>query len=110
MIPPAGFDGATEIWKFLSKYDINGLIGTSGIEELSENNLELNIYPNPANSYINIRTKKQTQSKYLLLNILGERVLSGSTDQSNYRMDMSGLPAGVCYIRIDKKMKMFIKE
>lgn len=61
----------------------------------------INIYPNPANSYINIRTDKQTPSKYVLLNILGEQVLSGSIDQNDFRIDISYLPIGVYLLNLN---------
>jgi polyhydroxybutyrate depolymerase len=66
-------DGSEEIWNFLSKYDINGLISGVGIEETYENQVSPTItlsqnYPNPFNSQTTIRFTLE-HSGYVTLNI-----------------------------------------
>ena len=45
-----------EIWKFFSKYDINGLIGGPTLIEGSVFDSEISIYPNPANTKVSIQS------------------------------------------------------
>tara|TARA_B100000809_G_scaffold134860_1_gene132482 strand:- start:606 stop:1766 length:1161 start_codon:yes stop_codon:yes gene_type:complete len=61
------------IWDFFSKYDINGKIGCviTNVETVKENSFEVKIYPNPANSVINVLWEIEKVSAIRLVNILG---------------------------------------
>ncbi len=80
-------DASAEIWTFLSRYDINGLITVSGINDptdafpasfqLSQN------YPNPFNpaTTIEFRISSSSHVRLTIFNIAGEKVAS-LVDQS----------------------------
>ena len=72
----------------------------------------INIFPNPANNYIEISNIELSQNNIQIFNILGEMVLSNyQLPITDYRkIDISTLTAGVYYLKIGNEMKMFVKE
>lgn len=74
-----------------------------------ENQSGISIYPNPANSFINIKTEKKIHSKYILFNILGEQVLSNFANQENNWIDISDLREGVFLLKIDNQNFKILK-
>ncbi len=93
-------NASIEIWKFFSKYDINGLIGTIGIEQLGENDLKLTIYPNPTNSYINIESNFSEPLDYELFSPLGKRISKGVISSNNQQIDLSHLSPNIYFLKI----------
>ena len=91
------------------------IFGTSSIN--NENNKTV-IYPNPATDYIDIvvvgnRTLKGTVRVF---DVLGSVVLSSPacsagtpSEGGHIRLDVSGLSAGVYFVRVDGKMYKFVK-
>jgi polyhydroxybutyrate depolymerase len=51
-------DASEEIWKFFSRYDIDGLILYPGIEHRNELPETILVYPNPANTFINFSNSR----------------------------------------------------
>lgn len=49
------FDASTEIWRFFSKYDLNGLIEPNGVDDYLNVEEQLNLSPNPSDSYLIIQ-------------------------------------------------------
>ena len=68
------------------------------------------VYPNPTYLFVNIKTELPRLSKYVLLNIYGQKVLSGIINQKNFRIDLSKLSSGVYVLRIDNKSYKIIKN
>ncbi|MEL0457595.1 immunoglobulin-like domain-containing protein, partial [Flavobacteriaceae bacterium SZ-1-7] len=73
---------------------------------------ELKVYPNPVKGDIlNIKTLRNTNMSYKIVNMLGQVVKTGDTDQE---IIVDYLEAGMYYIEVndgsDKMMKRFIKE
>ncbi len=92
-------NASLEIWKFFSRYDINGLIDTAtGIEELGNN--KLTIYPNPTDSHINIEHNFSKQVEYEIISTLGERLLMGHIDSNNQGIDLSGLSPNIYILKV----------
>ena len=104
-------NASIEIWKFLSKYDINGKIGcnqTSGLYK--EFNMEfLEVYPNPAIDELIIKGKLSDDLTYQLLNPLGLVVASGIINSSIRTIDVSALSSSVYYLKIADKTVKIIK-
>lgn len=74
-------DASVEIWNFLSKYDINGLINPVGIEAESEieiANYSLNNYPNPFNpsTLIKFSIAQNEQYELMIYNLKGQKIRS----------------------------------
>lgn len=101
-------DATVEIWNFFSRYDINGLMGITGIELSGDKNLNFHIYPNPTNSILNIELDSSEQIEYDLFSTTGERVLIGVITSNNQQIDISHLPPNIYFLKIrNKSFKIF---
>jgi len=88
-----------EIWKFFSKYDLNGTTITD-VEEIQSDS-DILIYPNPTNSLINIQRNTDEKANFELVSALGETVSSGILQTSNEILDISQLPTGVYFLKFE---------
>jgi len=81
----------------------------AGLSHLNNEDAQINIYPNPTSSILNIEVKKQTQ--ITIVNILGE-VMKTETINGLSTIDVSALNAGLYFVRDLKsgKATKFIKE
>lgn len=103
-------DASVEIWKFFSKYDINGFIDTTtGLKPLNENNRELNIYPNPTHSHIWIELDYSEEVEYKLISLLGKHVLTGVINSNDQKIDLSGLPPSVYFLKVNDQTIRIVK-
>ena len=101
-------DASLEIWKFFSRYDINGLIGTTSVNDLVGN--DLNIYPNPTNSNIRIESAFSKEMVYELFSPLGERLMSGLIKSNNQEIDLSNLSVNVYFLKIGGRVFKVLKK
>lgn len=88
-------DASTEVWRFVSQFDINGVISscqTIGLDELSVH--PYSVYPNPADDMISIDGLKQASVNAKLTNLAGQVVWSGQVSQLKNTIDISDLPSG----------------
>ena len=89
-----------------------GGCNTSGIEQLESVN-ELNIYPNPANDFIDIETTgiSDFQNSYFsIFDITGNLVTKEKMIQNKTRIDLSEFPNGLYLIQVRNNGKMFSKK
>jgi len=93
-------DASVEVWKFFSKYDINGLIGGPTLIESSEFNDEISIYPNPVGNKVSIQCMSSKAMPYQLYSVHGRLILSGVNDLSSREIDLSSLPQNVYILKI----------
>ena len=86
----------------------------AGIEQFSIENDAVRIWPNPTNSIINLSISQFDNLKMQdveVTNTLGEVVYHSQIgSSSNYQIDVSGLQAGVYFIRVGKTTQKFIKQ
>ena len=87
------FNASDEIWKFFSRYDINGFnpIITTSTKELEIN--KLSVFPNPASSTIQVRGFAEKTMPYRILNSNGQELKSGVLSGQDQIIDLSELPA-----------------
>lgn len=64
---------------------------------------KISVYPNPAVDYVHISGKF---SKYILHDVLGQKIKSGAEKT----IDLRGLAAGVYILEVDKKALKIIKK
>lgn len=102
-------DASDEIWKFFSRYDINGLIVTTDMEELGENNLQLNVYPNPTNARIHLEHNFTKALVYELISPFGERVMTGLVNSNNQTIDLSHLAPNVYFLKVGDRVFKVLK-
>jgi ELWxxDGT repeat protein len=79
-------------------------VNTVGINEISKN-IQLNVYPNPTNSFINI-DKALIGHDYVLTNYIGEIILSGEVKET---INLEELISGVYYLKIEGGIAKIIK-
>lgn len=92
-------NASNEIWKFFSKYDLNGATITDVAE--IQANADILIYPNPTNSHINIQRNTDKKANFELVSALGEVLFSGVLQTSNETLDTSQLPTGVYFLKFE---------
>lgn len=104
-------DTNEEIWQFVSRYDINGLIGCA-ITSIHENNSMLenySVYPNPVNTKLTIDLGLAEEKEFRLYNPIGELVLSGVLNSQISIIDLSSLASNVYILNIENQSIRLIK-
>ena len=73
----------------------------SAVNEMPNNLDNLAIYPNPANESINVVVNsKLVNSKYLIINALGQIISSGKLPTENTSINIDGLPTGIYLFQV----------
>lgn len=103
-------DASFEIWKFFSRYDINGLIVTTDTEEVEKGNFHLNIYPNPTKARVYLEYQSNKQVEFKLFSSLGKQVLSGIITPANATIDLSHLPPNVYFLKVNSRIFRILKN
>ena len=95
-------DASEEIWKFVSKYDLNGLIGcvSNSIDASGINAQGIEIFPNPSNGFFNIQINSSDHKDYTLYSSKGQIILAGILHTGNTIIDVRELPIGVYVIKL----------
>jgi polyhydroxybutyrate depolymerase len=104
-------DANVEIWQFVSKFDINGLIGctTTSINEYNSTQENYRVYPNPLNSQLTIEMEIAKEKEFRLYNPIGELVLSGVLNSRKNIIDLSLLAPNVYILNIENQSIRLIK-
>lgn len=71
---------------------------------------EFNIYPNPANDYINISSNERGKVFAAITDITGCMVFSGTISLQNAVLDLSNLPAGIFLLHITGNNRSFTQR
>ena len=102
-------DASEEIWQFVSRYDINGIIecSTASINEYSKDNFR--VYPNPVNSELTIEMDLSEEKKYRIYSTIGELVSSGKLNSNLNTIDLSSLPPNVYVLNINSHSVKLVK-
>ena len=104
-------DANTEIWQFVSRYDINGLIGctTTSIYENNGQTDNYKAFPNPFNHELTIEVKSPQANDFSIYNIIGELVTSGKLNSQVNTIDLSSLAPNVYILNIENQSIRLIK-
>jgi len=100
-----------EIWQFVSRYDINGLIGciNTSINENKGQAEDYKVFPNPFNQELTIEVKTAQANDFEIYNIIGELVISGKLNSQINTIDLSSLAPNVYILNINNQSKKLIK-
>lgn len=101
-------DASSEIWNFVSKYNLDGLINCS-ITSVYEAIKEIRFYPNPVVESITIDMDLTVNQEYRIYSTIGELMISGKIDPENKTINLSDLPANIYFLSINNKTLKFIK-
>jgi len=105
-------DASEEIWQFVSRYDINGLIGCTTLS-INENNGQAEnykVFPNPFNQELTIEVKSAQANDFEIYNVIGELVISGKLNSQINTIDLSSLPPNVYLLQIENQSIKLIKS
>ena len=104
-------DSNTEIWQFVSRYDINGLIGctTTSINEINGQTDNYKVFPNPCNQELTIEVKSVQSNDFFIYNVIGELVTSGNLNSQVNTIDLSSLAPNVYILNIENQSIRLIK-
>ena len=104
-------DANIEIWQFVSRYDINGLIGciTASINENNGQTDNYKVFPNPFNQELTIELKSAQSNDFSIYNVIGELVTSGKLNSQVTTIDLSSLAPNVYILTIENQSIRLIK-
>lgn len=102
-------NGSIEVWKFFSKYDINGLIMTTSIEEELVGT-KMEVYPNPSSSQITIRFEDIQQIEYQLSTTTGQVLMTGEVNKRQHSLNLESLPQGVYFLKVGSEVLKVLRH
>jgi len=107
----ADINATTELWQFLSRYNLNGLIDctTTSLNEENGTNFGFNVYPNPVNALLEIELSEIANKEFELFNVFGNIVLRGELKSQKNSIDLSSLPTNVYFLRINNQTSKILK-
>lgn len=90
--------------------NVNGCRTYTGISDIVSD--AISVYPNPTSDMISLVWKENTgtDKKYLLTDIKGREVLSGTMEQPLTSIDMNSLSSGMYLLRIGNTVRKVVKE
>lgn len=94
-------DASTEVWRFVSQFDINGVISscqTIGVDELSASSYT--VYPNPSNDVISIDGLDEEIVEVQLMNSAGQVIHAQQMSANNAILDVKEIKAGNYLLRM----------
>jgi trimeric autotransporter adhesin len=77
---------------------------TVGINQISQNNADLNIYPNPNSGIVNVQINNNTENaSYKVYNVIGKEVKAGNLTYLSNKVDLSEFDNGMYTIIVSSK-------
>jgi polyhydroxybutyrate depolymerase len=104
-------DANDEIWRFVSKYNINGLIGcaTTSSNDYSSTEGKYRVYPNPMNSKLIIEMEVAEGKEFRIYSTIGELVSSGTLKSHKNIIDLAVLPPNIYVLTVNNHSIKLIK-
>jgi polyhydroxybutyrate depolymerase len=99
-------NASKEVWNFVSKYNLSGLIGCQALELKENATSEFDIYPNPSNGMLEFKGDFDSASTYEIYDLRGMKIASGAVSESKI-IDLSQLESAVYLIKIGTEIKRF---
>ena len=85
-----------------------------GISEVTMQEDELTIYPNPANNQLTVKSEQLTVKEIKVYDVMGETVYSEQLTTNNTTIDVSGLASGLYFLQVNSEQgtvnRKFVKE
>ena len=102
-------DASQEIWKFLSKYDVNGLINCGSTNLSNSNTNKFEIFPNPSKDLLTIKSNIKKELNFEIFSSFGRIVMTGNLNNNDV-IDLSELEPQVYILKIDGNSYKLIKK
>jgi len=105
-------DASQEIWSFVSRYNLSGLVGcaTNSIEYTLGQEDVLRVFPNPFKDQLIVESPFEETQNYALYSILGEHVLTGSIHSGSTLIELSKIPDGLYVLKTRGQAIKLIKR
>jgi uncharacterized repeat protein (TIGR03803 family) len=89
-------------------FKLDGVLGVND----KNNNIEISLFPNPANEILKIEIKnlKPQHAILKLVNIMGEELLTREIKKPDLEIDVSAFPNGIYFLKISDGEKNFSKK
>jgi len=94
-----------EIWKFFSRYDINGSL--ANVNELTLVD-EIKVFPNPSNDFVSVNIPLSDALPYEIVSINGKLIKSGILKSANDLIDVTDLSPEIYFLKLDNQVLKFI--
>ncbi|MCX6191789.1 MAG: T9SS type A sorting domain-containing protein [Flavobacteriia bacterium] len=103
-------NASVEIWNFLSKYDIFGLINCNQATIEEQFVVEdFQVFPNPCSESIHVDLKMTESSFYEIYSLYGQLLKSGTISNTNDEIDLSNFEPQGYLLKIGDQYQRFIK-
>lgn len=109
-LPGTNYDinASAEIWKFVSRFDINGLIGCP-TNAISENELDdLTFFPNPSTGVVFIDSKNNFTQEIELFDSTGKRVLNQTVSKNDSFINLTSLENGIYFMQLNNRTEKIV--
>jgi polyhydroxybutyrate depolymerase len=101
-------DACKEIWRFFSKYDINGLINSTSVDEDIKTQ-HLAVYPNPTLDNVTIDWPSTKPTSYTITTIFGHQLLKGVLTFGYNQIDLTTITPGMYVLTAGSQVIKVIK-
>ena len=98
-------NSSIEIWKFFSKYDINGSLANVNVLTVVN---EIKVFPNPSNEYISVNMPISDDEDYEIVSLEGKIIKSGTLSNSLPSIDISNLSNDIYFLKIENEVLKFV--
>lgn len=105
---PSGIILASDMQNGL--FILNGNAALVGEKEVSDNTVNVSIYPNPANNFIIVSTIGIEEYHLQISDINGKIVVETSTAISHQSIDISNLSKGIYFVKVQSNKKSFVQK
>jgi polyhydroxybutyrate depolymerase len=103
-------NASVEVWNFISKYDIFGLISCNPAQvDEQKGSVDFQVFPNPSNKSIHVDLKTAESTSYEIYSLYGQLLKSGSISMSSSEIDISNLHPQGYLLKIGGQYQRFIK-
>lgn len=103
-------NASVEIWNFISKYDIFGLISCNPAAVEEQFGMEdFQVFPNPCSESIHVDLKTAESSFYEIYTLYGQLLKSGSISINSNEIDLSNFDPQGYLLKIGGRYQRFIK-
>jgi len=106
-------DANSEIWQFVSRYDINGIIGEctlpTAINDMNSSPVHFNVFPNPFDNQITIEADFSSVKEFTIYNLLGEIMMTGQLNSDVNSINLSSLAPNVYILNIENQSIRLMK-
>ena len=79
-------------------------------EGISENSMEIKVFPNPCKGQLHLSTGNAQKFEYSVYNLLGQPVISGSSQGHEAVIDMTPCSEGIYFVTITQNGKQFVTK